>query len=169
MLIRKYDCRLIGPVFICGFCWWSDNCSPSVFWAPSLRFKWITLMFVYCEQTIITFIQQTDDLEFTLTQSNWYLLTLQQQRMFLLMMQLAQNPNLLTAGTLPLNMITFVSVRLVNQNCGAWLLKNFCFFQIVKTVYTAGMFLIESTTMQWKKGIQNHVILTQCLNDQTTL
>lgn len=67
---------------------------------------------------------QTDHILSTLMTSDWYLLPLAQQRMFLRTLAVAQNPAVLRAGTIPVNMDTFVSVS--------------------KTVYTVGMLLIET-------------------------
>lgn len=44
-------------------------------------------------------------------QSNWYQLPVDLQLMFIRMLAIAQNPTILQAGTIPVNLDTFVNVR----------------------------------------------------------
>lgn len=70
------------------------------------------------------YFSQTDSILSTIINSQWYMLPLEQQRLILRMLAVAQKPRILRAGTIPVNLDTFV--------------------RVIKTVYTVGMILIET-------------------------
>lgn len=60
------------------------------------------------------------------------------------MISRSQNPRILKAGTAPLNMDTFVSVNYCINNIFNYNILLLAFLQVVKTVYSVGMLLIQS-------------------------
>lgn len=64
------------------------------------------IAYVFSDECIF----QMDDILTIIQSSSWYLLPIRQQRCIMLMLCRAQNPTILRAGTLPLNLNTFVGV-----------------------------------------------------------
>lgn len=75
---------------------------------------WIRNISTYADLSytyiVYIFYLQTDNLRDAIASSDWHLLPIKQQLYFVLMMLRSQEPTVLMVGTMPLNMITFVSV-----------------------------------------------------------
>lgn len=66
----------------------------------------------------------------SLDQSKWYLFPIKSQKLFALLFMRSQNPTVLYAGTVPLNMNTFVSVRNICHTPISLLILIFSGFEI---------------------------------------
>lgn len=86
---------------------------------------------------------QSDNLESSVILSDWYLLSQKNQRLFIPLVLRSQIPIILKAGTMPLNMVTFVSVGIFCMCCYNCYETN-CIVKVLKTVYSAGMLLVQS-------------------------
>lgn len=84
---------------------------------------------------------QTDRLLLVIESSYWYLLPISHQRLILLMIARAQNPTVLKAGTVPLNMNLFAKVCFFLFKCRFKLYLNFS--KVMNTVYKFFMVLNE--------------------------